>query len=81
MNPIKECQMECQMWHADLARVFTGETPRPLFETVPAPSLNLPPSNSDPHSTAAMPLAVPRFIITISRVGPCIGISISEVRL
>jgi len=44
-------------------------------------SLQLPQANSDTKSAAAVPLAVPGFVITVSRVSPCIGISISKVRL
>jgi hypothetical protein len=44
-------------------------------------SLQLPQANSDSKSAAAVPLAVPGFVITVSRVSPCIGRSISKVRL
>ncbi len=45
------------MWHAHLARVFTGGTPVPR-QTAEAPSLELPQANSNPQPIAAM-AAVP----------------------
>jgi hypothetical protein len=44
-------------------------------------SLQLSQCNSDTKVAAAVPVAIPGFVITISRVRPGIGVLISEVRL
>ena len=44
-------------------------------------SLQLSQSNSDTKPAAAVALAVPGFVITISRIRPGVGVLISEVRL
>src|SRR6266436_9967830 len=44
-------------------------------------SLQLAQANSNTKSAAAAPLAIPGFVITVSRVSPCVGVSISKVRL